>query len=204
MPWHEHAQIYVASFAVLLNISRQNCNESVCSEENRKIMDELMQMFEGSQKVLCEIETFINGTLNKNDGSNLINWYNKHDIMKRVHIPGPGEDGTMTKEKISYVFVAGRFLQYIKRLYDRVEKFNVDKNKETVNSKLLKSHRRSHNKLQHNRRKNRRNQKRRSTTRNFKIFTTQRPAIEKNNNNKSQKKAPEQRRKFRINTSLQN
>jgi hypothetical protein len=184
---------------VLHNISKRDDHD----EENQRITSELQSIFQEAQNLLCTIETFVNETTNKNN-SNLIYWYTKREIMDLVKLTDPKGNGSDTvKEKTSYLFVVGRFGTYINKLYERVEKFNLEKNLENRNNKLLRSIQRH---PKQNRKHRRRNQKEKSKK--MRIVTTARPAIINDNivnlkNKKMQNKSPEKRRK-RINTSLRN
>lgn len=202
--WHKQTQIYVASFAVLHNISKRYENRD---EENQKITMELKSIFEESQTLLCAIESFINGTLNKNS-PNLMEWFRKDEIMEIVKIPEPeASGGQSVGEKISYVMVVGRFQQYINRLMARVERFDLEKNVTKLEKKGGLGRSRKLGGKHKNRRNRRKNQKRRSTTRNLRkpTFIVTTPKASENSKNQLKiQKAPEQKKKFRINTSLRN
>lgn len=161
MEWHRQTQIYVATFAVLHNISRRYEDRD---EESQKISQELEVIFHDAQALLCAIESFVNGTLQKGTDTKSkspIHWYSKPEIMSIVNITDPDDPVDGVKEKISYVFVAGRFQQYLKNLTARVAHFDLKKNQEYVPKFQEKIQRNSAKSLQNRRlrRKNRNQRK---------------------------------------------
>lgn len=204
LEWHRHTQIFVATFAVLRNISRRYEDRD---EESQKISQELEKIFHDAQALLCEIEIFVNGTMQKGTYTvgnerrkSPIDWYTKQEIMRIVNITDPEDTADGVKEKISYVFVAGRFQQYLNKLTARVAHFDLQKNMANM-PKFLKSH--------INRRNRRKGNNRRKNNRNFQIVTTSKTGdqqIVPLNSRKNQRtsKAPTglRKRNNRINTSL--
>lgn len=128
--WHKHMQIYVATLSVLHNISKRKQD---LDEESQKISEELGAIFHNAQQLLCSIETFINGTMGDGISKIPMDWWTDEEIRNKVKIKDP-EDPKGIQEKISYLFVAGRFQQYINRLSDRIKNFKISNNKKHLRS----------------------------------------------------------------------
>lgn len=133
--WHKQMQIYVATLAVLHNISRRYVE---CDVEDQMISEELQRIFRDAQQILCDIETFVNGTLqNKENGEFRkvpIIWWTDQEIMRKVNITDPEDPEYGIQRKTSYIFVLGRFQQYLHRLSKRVANFNPPDNLKSLPS----------------------------------------------------------------------
>lgn len=145
--WHEHLQIYLASFSVLYKLQEQDDT----SYNNNTISQELKELRGRARELLCDIEHFVNATSNRN-GEQRPYWFEKEEMGKIV---------TLRKEKwLNNKFVKARFQHYIDRLYKRIKHFNLQKNLE---HKSLKSRRLTTTVKPRKSRKNRMNRRKTTT-----------------------------------------
>lgn len=147
--WHEHLQIYVASFSFI----HKNQTKADELNNNTTLSNELETILNKARALLCDIEHFVNATSNKH-GNNIPKWYSLGEMSRIVW--------KLKNQKSRYnnLFVKARFQQYVDRLYKRIQSFNLTKNME--HKSLQNKSRRVKTTLK-SRRRNRMN-KRRTTT----------------------------------------
>lgn len=122
--WHEHTQIFVASFSLLYKFQLQedyDSNDNTISQELKDILDR-------ARELLCDIEHFVNATSNKN-GKNMPYWFEKEEMAKIVKLR------RKNKPYLNNLFVKARFQHYIDRLYKRIQNFKLEKNLKSLPSK---------------------------------------------------------------------
>lgn len=189
--WHEHIQIYVASFSLLYKYQLKSDQDN----NNNTISKELEDILNKARALLCDIEHFVNATSNK-DGNDKPKWYKVEEMTKITR------KLKNQKPRFNNIFVKARFQHYINRLYKRIQSFNLTKNLE---------HKSLHNKSRRvttrGSRKNNRTRRPRTTTEDYtgeptstqKVFivTTRRPRKNTKVGRKGTKKGN------RINSSLQ-
>lgn len=127
LKWHEHTQIYVASFSILYKLQLKDD----ISYNNLTISDELKVLRDRARELLCDIEHFVNATSNRN-GKQKPYWFEKEEMAKIVALK------KKSPNYLNNLFVKARFEHYIDRLYKRIKHFNLEKNLE---HKSLKSRR---------------------------------------------------------------
>lgn len=122
--WHEHTQIYVASFYLLYKYQNQSDNDN----NNSTVSLELKQIFNRAQDLLCVIEDFVNATLQKKNESFKPYWFSKEEMSKLI---------TLKKNKhfINNLFVKARFQHYIDRLFKRIQSFKLERNLKSLHRK---------------------------------------------------------------------
>lgn len=113
--WHEHLQIYLASFTVLYKRQLQDDTQF----NNHTFSPELKNLRDNARELLCDIEHFVNATSNKN-GEQKPYWFEKEEMAKIVIL--------REKKILNNLFVKARFQQYIEKLCKRIKHFNLQRN----------------------------------------------------------------------------
>jgi hypothetical protein len=103
-------QIYVASFGLLYKYQLHQDREE---NFNMTLSKELKNIFDMAQRLLCDIEGFVNTTSSQKIGSE--DWIKKREMRELLNFHNLTE-----MMKLHQIYVKGRFQSYVEKLLQRI------------------------------------------------------------------------------------